>query len=210
MISAVKKIRIGEGVTFMPTKPTKIVIADSTEKSRSALRETLQRANYLTVGEARYGKQTVALTRKLCPDLVIIDMDTVSGGIDAVKVISDEHLAPVLVLTSFSQPVTSFREKRSVLACLGKYADDRALLASVQIALSRWREMEALSFELSELKDALAARKLVDRAKGIIMDKYKLGEEESYRRIRDYAMKKRLPIKKVAEAIIGQYTRRED
>ncbi len=182
----------------MPAVAVKIVI----EETRALAREILQKANFpAQLIEARYGKQAIALTRKFAPDLVIIDMDA-PGASEAVTQISSEHLAPMLLLTSFTKPLASFREKSGVLACLNKSVDERSFLATAQIALSRWREMKALAEELSELKEALATRKLTDRAKGILMERYHISEEESYRRIQKYAMKKRLTVKKVAEAII--------
>ena len=119
------------------------------------------------------------------------------------KKISEEKIAPVLLLTAFSQPEIVEQAKDSgVLGYLVKPVQESNLFPAIEIALSRWQEMQGLEAELDKLKDSLETRKIVARAKGIIMAAHKLGEQEAYRRIQRYAMTKRISIKDVAEAIV--------
>ena len=188
----------------MPAKPVRIVIADSDTKSRTNLKEMLTKINYIVVGEARYGTQTVALVKKLNPDLIIINTDTLSGAVAAVQQISNARLSPIIILTNFSNPaILPLTQNSSVLACLNCQPDERIFFSTIEIILSRWEEIIALENELASVKDLLESRKLVDRAKGILMDTLKFSEEESYKRIRQFAMSKRLTIKEVAESIIN-------
>ena len=132
-------------------------------------------------------------------DIKMPEMD----GITAAKIIADEKIAPVLLLTAFSQPEIVERAKKSgVLAYLVKPVRESNLFPAMEIALSRFEEMHELEEELDKVKDSLEMRKTLDRAKGILMDAYNLNESEAYRRIQQYSMVKRKSIKEVAEAII--------
>ena len=185
-------------------KPLKIVIADNESIIRMDLRELLEEAGHEVVGEAIDGYHAVELTRKYQPDLVIMDIKMPDmDGITAARKISEAKLAPVLLLTAFSQPEIVEQAKDSgVLGYLVKPVKESNLFPAMEIALSRWQEMQGLEQELDKLKDSLELRKTVDRAKGILMAAHKLSEQEAYRRIQRYAMTKRLTIKEVAEAIV--------
>ena len=185
-------------------KPLKIVIADNESIIRMDLRELLEEAGHEVVGEAIDGYHAVELTRKYQPDLVIMDIKMPDmDGIAASKIISDEKLAPVLLLTAFSQPEIVERAKEpGVLAYLVKPVRENNLFPAMEIALSRFQEMQQLEGELDKLKGSLEMRKTLDRAKGILMDAYNLSESEAYRRIQQYSMAKRKTIKEVAEAIV--------
>ena len=124
-------------------------------------------------------------------------------GITAARKIADEKLAPVLLLTAFSQSDIVEKAKDSgVLGYWVKPVKESRLLPAMEIALSRWEEIQGMEEELGKLKDSLETRKTVDRAKGILMAAHRLSEQEAYRRIQRYAMTKRLSIKEVAEAIV--------
>ena len=185
-------------------KPLKIVIADNESIIRMDLKELLEEAGHEVVGEAIDGYHAVELTRKYQPDLVIMDIKMPEmDGITAAKIIADEKIAPVLLLTAFSQPEIVERAKKSgVLAYLVKPVRESNLFPAMEIALSRFEEMHELEEELDKVKDSLEMRKTLDRAKGILMDAYNLNESEAYRRIQQYSMVKRKSIKEVAEAII--------
>ena len=185
-------------------KSLKIVIADNESIIRMDLKELLQEAGHEVVGEAIDGYHAVELTRKYHPDLVIMDIKMPEmDGITAAKIIADEKIAPVLLLTAFSQPEIVERAKKSgVLAYLVKPVRESNLFPAIEIALSRFEEMHELEEELDKVKDSLEMRKTLDRAKGILMDAYNLNESEAYRRIQQYSMVKRKSIKEVAEAII--------
>ena len=124
-------------------------------------------------------------------------------GIAAARIIANEKLAPVLLLTAFSQPEIVERAKDSgVLAYLVKPVRESNLFPAMEIALSRFQEMQQLENELDDVKNSLEMRKTLDRAKGILMDAYGLTESEAYRRIQQYSMAKRKSIREVAESII--------
>lgn len=129
-------------------------------------------------------------------------------GITAAKIIDDEKIAPVILLTAFSQSEIVERAKDSgVLAYLVKPVQESNLFPAMEIALSRWQEMQDLEDQLFKVKDSLENRKILDRAKGILMDAYNITESEAFRRIQKYSMSKRKTIKEVAEAIIRQATK---
>lgn len=185
-------------------KSLRLVIADNESIIRLDLREMLEDAGNEIVGEAVNGRKAVELTRMHRPDLVIMDIKMPEmDGITAARKISEEKIAPVLLLTAFSQPEIVEQAKDSgVLGYLVKPVQESNLFPAIEIALSRWQEMQGLEAELDKLKDSLETRKIVARAKGIIMAAHKLGEQEAYRRIQRYAMTKRISIKDVAEAIV--------
>lgn len=188
----------------MNKKPLRLVIADNESIIRLDLREMLEDAGYEIAGEAVNGRKAVELTRMHRPDLVIMDIKMPEmDGLTAARKIAEEKLAPVLLLTAFSQPEIVEKAKDSgVLGYLVKPVRENNLFPAMEIALSRWTEMQGLEQELDKLKDSLEMRKTVDRAKGILMAAHKLSEQEAYRRIQRYAMTKRLTIKEVAEAIV--------
>ncbi|MCR5758017.1 MAG: response regulator [Selenomonas sp.] len=186
------------------TKSLRIVIADNESLIRMDIREMLEDAGHEVVGEAITGRKAVELTRQHRPDLVLMDIKMPEmDGIKAARKISEAKLAPVILLTAFSQADIVAQAKDSgVLGYLVKPVQESQLFPAMEIALSRWQEVQGLEDELEKLKDSLETRKLIDRAKGIIMAAHKLGEQEAYRRMQQYAMQKRVTIKDVAQSII--------
>ena len=187
----------------------KIIIADNESIIRMDLKEMLEEAGHKIIGECINGVRAVELTRQLSPDLVIMDIKMPQmDGITAAKIISDEKLAPVILLTAYSQKEIVAKAKDSgVLAYLVKPIQESSLFPAIEIALSRFEEIKQLEFDLDNVKNSLEMRKLLDRAKGILMDAYNLSESEAYRRIQKYSMIKRKPIKEVAESIIRAATK---
>ena len=185
-------------------KTLRIVIADNESLIRLDIREMLEDAGHEVVGEAVNGRRAVELTRQHRPDLVLMDIKMPEmDGITAAGKIYADKIAPVILLTAFSQPDIVDKAKDSgVLGYLVKPVQESQLFPAIEIALSRWQEMQGLDDELEKLKDSLETRKMVDRAKGIIMAAHKLGEQEAYRRMQQYAMQKRVPLKDVAQSII--------
>lgn len=182
----------------------KIIIADNESIIRMDLKEMLEEAGHSVIGEAPNGVKAVDLARSHRPDLVIMDIQMPEmDGITAAKIISNEKIAPVLLLTAFSQKDIVEKAKDSgVLAYLVKPVKEANLFPAIEIAVSRFQEFAELEHELENVKNSLENRKILDRAKGILMDAYKLSETEAYRRIQQYSMSKRISIKEVAEAII--------
>lgn len=183
----------------------RIVIADNESIIRMDIREMLEEAGHSVVGEASDGLQAIELAKKQHPDLVIMDIKMPEmDGISAAKVISAKKLAPVLLLTAYSQKEIVEKAKESgVLAYLVKPVKENNLFPAMEIAISRFQEFMELEKELEDVKGSLETRKILDRAKGILMDAYQLTEQEAYRRIQQYSMSKRKSIRDVAEAIIS-------
>ena len=185
-------------------KTLRVVIADNESLIRLDIREMLEDAGHEVVGEAVNGRRAVELARQHRPDLVLLDIKMPEmDGITAAGKIYMDKIAPVILLTAFSQPDIVEKAKDSgVMGYLVKPVQESQLFPAIEIALSRWQEMQGMEDELAKLKDSLETRKLVDRAKGIIMAAHKLGEQEAYRRMQQYAMQKRVSIKEVAQSII--------
>ena len=191
-------------------QPLRIVIADNESIIRMDLKELLEEAGHTVVGEASDGVKAIELTRRHRPDLVVMDIKMPEmDGITAAKIISNEKIAPVLLLTAFSQKEIVEKAKDSgVLAYLVKPVKEANLFPAIEIALSRFQEFAELERELEEVKNSLETRKILDRAKGILMDAYNLNESEAYRRIQQYSMSKRKSIREVAEAIVEAATKK--
>jgi two-component system, response regulator PdtaR len=189
----------------------RIIIADNESIIRMDLKELLQEAGHEVIGEAADGVKAVELTRKFHPDLVIMDIKMPEmDGITAAKIISTEKIAPVLLLTAYSQKEIVEKAKDSgVLAYLVKPVKEVNLFPAMEIAISRFQEFAQLEQELEDVKNSLETRKVLDRAKGILMDAYSLSESEAYRRIQQYSMSKRKSIREVAESIVESAARKK-
>ena len=185
-------------------KALKIVIADDESIIRMDLREILEEAGHTVVAEGINSQQALELVRKHKPDLAILDVKMPEmDGITAARLIYEENLAPVVLLTAFSQP--EFVEKASeagVHAYLVKPVQENNLFPAIEVALSRYHDMLDLEDELFKVKNTLESRKVLDRAKGLLMDAYNISEQEAFRKIQKYSMAKRKSIKEVAEMII--------
>ena len=185
-------------------KKLNILIADDEALIRLDLREMLTEAGHTIVAEASNGEEAVEKARALKPDFIIMDVKMPKlDGLAAAKIINEEELAPVLLLTAYSQTDVVEQAKESgVLAYLVKPIREEQLFPAMEIALSRFEEFKSLGLELDKLKESLETRKLLDRAKGVLMTAYNFTEQEAYRRMQQYSMNRRMSLKDVAQAIL--------
>lgn len=182
----------------------RILIADDESIIRMDLREMLNNLDYLVVGEAGDGHSAVIMARELKPDLVMMDIRMPHlDGIEAAKILTEEKIAPVVLLTAYSQKELIERAKEAgVVGYLVKPFKETDLGPAIEVALARFREFKQMTQEVDDLQHALVTRKLVDRAKGILMDQKGMSESEAFRAVQTMSMNNRRPMKAVAEAII--------
>ncbi len=184
---------------------TRVVIAEDEAIIRLDLKETLQEEGYDVVGETGRGDEAVELVRQLEPDLAILDVKMPGlDGLAAAREISTEKKAAVLILTAFSQrDLIEQARDAGALAYLVKPFQRSELIPAVEIALGRHREMRALHDQTQSLEDQLETRKLVDRAKGILMDGHGMSENEAFDWIQKTAMNGRVKARDIAEQVIA-------
>ena len=187
----------------MPKK-IRVVIAEDEAIIRLDLKESLEAEGYEVIGETGRGDEAIDLVRMLEPELVILDIKMPGmNGIDAAKVISDEGLAAVILLSAFSQQdLIKEASNAGVLAYLVKPFQRSDLVPSIELALGRFEEISDLKQETVMLRESLETRKLVDRAKGLLIDNYGLKESDAYRYLQKKAMEDRTTMKAVAEDIL--------
>lgn len=183
---------------------TRVVIADDESIIRMDLKEMLTGLGYLVVGEAGDGLSAVNLGRELKPDLVIMDIKMPDlDGVAAAKILTEERIAPVLLLTAFSQTeLVEGAKEAGVVGYIVKPFRESELVPAIEIALSRFKEFRVLEKEAQSLRDTLETRKLVERAKGILMDTQALKEAEAFRKIQKLSMNTRKSMREIAEAIL--------
>ena len=183
---------------------TRVIIADDESLIRMDLREMLTNQGYLVVGEVGDGRSAVNLARELRPDIVIMDIKMPDmDGIEAAKIMTEERIAPVLLLSAYSQQELVQRARQAgVAGYLVKPFRESDLPPAIEVALARFSEFRAMEREVDTLQDALETRKAVDRAKGILMDTQGLSETEAFRKIQKMSMNNRKLMRAVAEAII--------
>ena len=184
----------------------RIVVAEDEALIRLDLAEMLVELGYDVVGQASDGEQAVALVLEHRPDVVIMDVKMpVLDGLSAAEQIGKDRIAPVIMLTAFSQKELVERARDAgVMAYIVKPFTQADLAPAVDITTSRWTELKALESEIADLGERLETRKAVDRAKGILMTRLKLTEADAFRWIQKTAMDRRLGMREVAEAVISQ------
>ena len=196
------------GHSVSETASIRIVVAEDEALIRLDLAEMLTEAGYDVVAQASNGEQAVDLSRALKPDLVIMDVKMpVLDGISAAEQINKERIAPVVMLTAFSQKELVERARDAgVMAYIVKPFSASDLAPAIDIARSRWLELDALEAEIADLGERLETRKSVDRAKGVLMAELKISEAEAFRWIQKAAMDRRLGMREVAAAVISGMT----
>lgn len=187
-------------------EPIRVLIAEDEALIRLDLREMLQEEGFEVVGEAADGEQAIALAQQLTPDLVICDVKMPKvDGIAAAAQITEARIAPVVMLTAFSQRDLIERARDAgAMAYLVKPFQKHDLLPAIEMATSRFAEIRALESEVTGLRERLEARKLIERAKGTLMTKHALSEPEAFRWIQRAAMDNRTSMRAVAEVVLTE------
>ncbi len=187
-------------------KRRRAVVAEDEALIRMDIVETLREGGYDVVGEGANGEEAVALAEEHKPDVVVMDVKMpVMDGITAAERIAKARLAPVVLLTAFSQTELVERARDAgAMAYVVKPFTPADLLPAVEIAASRYVEIKALESEIADITERMETRKKVERAKGLLMENMRLNEPESFRWIQKTSMDRRLTMREVAEAVIEQ------
>ena len=185
-------------------EPRRVVIAEDEALIRMDLAEMLAEEGYAVVGQAADGETAVALAEQQRPDLVILDVKMpVLDGISAAEQIVGERIAPVVILTAFSQRDLVERAREAgAMAYLVKPFQKKDLIPTIEMAVSRFTELVALEAEVADLSGRLEARKLVDRAKGRLQSDHGLTEAEAFRWIQRTSMDSRQSMRAVAQGVL--------
>jgi response regulator NasT len=189
----------------------RVVIAEDEAIIRLDLKETLEEEGYIVVGETGRGDKAVELVRELRPDLAILDIKMPGmDGIEAARLITKDRICGVLVLTAFSQrEIIEEARDAGALAYLVKPFQKSDLIPAIEVAIGRFKELQALNGEVDALGEQLEARKSIDRAKGILIDQFKMSESDSYGFIQRGAMNHRTTMKAVADMVVAGELRPE-
>ena len=186
------------------TTPRRVVIAEDEVLIRMDLAEMLGEEGYDVVGQAGDGQKAIELAEELRPDLVILDVKMpVLDGIAAAERIAGARIAPVVILTAFSQRELVERARDAgAMAYLVKPFSKSDLVPAIEMAVSRFAELAMLESEVADLSERLETRKAVDRAKGVLQEQLRLSEPEAFRWIQKTAMDLRLSMRQVADGVI--------
>ena len=194
----------GSAATAAAATGLKVLVVEDEALIRLDLAEMLTEEGYVVAGEAADGEQAVELARRLHPDLVIMDIKMPKvDGITAATSIVEERIAPVVMLTAFSQrELIEQARDAGAMAYLVKPFARHELVPAIELAVSRFAEKRALEDEVATLSERLETRKVVDRAKGLLMTRQQMTEPEAFRWIQRTAMDRRTTMKAVAEAVV--------
>ena len=193
------------GKVIPMSDPLKVVVVEDEALIRMDVVSTLEEAGFEIVGQGADGEEAISLATELTPDLVVMDIKMPKlDGISAAEKIAELKI-PVVLLTAFSQTdLVSRASEAGAMAYVTKPFKPRDLLPAIQIALARHEELMSLESEIADLSDRLETRKMMDRAKGLLMSKMKLSEPEAFRWIQKASMDRRLSMAQVAKAVIEQ------
>lgn len=186
---------------------SRIVVADEDPIFRKSLKDMLQKGGYLVTHEVGDGQSAIRAIRSVEPDLVILNAQLpVTEGIEVAKIVEESHLAPVILIANRSrQNLLEQAKKTSAMAFLVKPISELNLFAAIELALANYEKVTSLQKEVTELKNTLASRKVIEKAKGLLMNRLGINEEGAFKKLQQQSMKTRTSMKSVAEAIIVAY-----
>ncbi len=190
----------------------RIVIADDEALICMDLREMLEEAEHTVVGVGSDGVEALDLVKEKKPDLVILDVKMPRlDGIQTAKMIAHDNAAPVVLLTAFGdEDIIEKAKKSMVFGYVMKPVDERNLFPAIQIAVSQFRQKSEIVDRVKDMEREFAARKIIDRAKGLLMDYYHISEEDAYRRMQQTSMKRGIALADVAQKIVKEIMARKN
>ena len=190
----------------------RIVIADDEALICMDLREMLEEAGHEVVGIGSDGVEALNLVKEKKPDLAILDVKMPRlDGIQAARMIAHDNLAPVVLLTAFGDEDMIEKAKKSmVFGYVMKPVEEKTLFPAIQIAVSQYRQKKDMVDRVKNMERELAARKIVDRAKSLLMDYYHITEEDAYRRMQQTSMKRGITIADVAQKVVKEIMARKN
>lgn len=190
----------------------RIVIADDETLAAMDLKEMLEEAGHEVVGVGADGVEALDLVKETQPDVAILDVKMPRlDGIQAAKMINHNHWAPVVLLTAFGDEDMIARAGKSmVYGYVMKPVDERNLFPALTIAVSQFRKRKEIVRHVEDMEKEMAERKMVNRAKALLMDYYKLPENEAYRRLQVTSMKRGIPVAEVAQRVIKEILARKN
>jgi response regulator NasT len=188
-------------------QPLRVVVAEDEALIRLDLVEMLTEAGYEVVGQVGDGQAAIEITEKLKPDLVIMDVKMpILDGISAAEKIAGERISAVVILTAFSQKELIEKARDAgAMAYLTKPFTIEDLIPAIELAGSRFKEIKLLDQEITDLQEQLKARKIIEKAKGLLMTKLKINEPEAFKWMQKTAMDKRRSMTDVAQLVIDEY-----
>lgn len=197
-----------------PSSPTakRVIVAEDESLIRIDVVETLRDNGFEVIAEAADGEKAVALAEELKPDLVVMDVKMpLMDGISAAEILTKKKVAPVVLLTAFSQrELVERASEAGALAYVVKPFTPNDLIPAIDIALGRYAQIQALEEEVADMAERLETRKVLDRAKGILNNTMGLTEPEAFRWIQKASMDRRLTMKEVAQTVIDQLAEKSD
>lgn len=192
--------------------PKRVIVAEDESLIRIDIVETLRDHGFEVIAEAADGEKAVALAEELRPDLVVMDVKMpLMDGISAAEILTKKKIAPVVLLTAFSQrELVERASEAGALAYVVKPFTPSDLIPAIDIALGRYAQIQALEDEVADMSERLETRKVLDRAKGILNNTMGLTEPEAFRWIQKASMDRRLTMKEVAQTVIDQLAEKSD
>ncbi len=189
----------------MATAKTRVVVAEDEAIIRLDLKELLEEEGFEVVGETGRGDEAVELVRSTRPDLAILDIKMPGlDGLSAARQITEDRLAAVLILTAFSQrDLVEQARDAGAMSYIVKPFQKSDLIPAIEVALGRHSEMKSLEAEVTDLAERLEARKIIDRAKGVLMDKHGMSEADSWRFLQTEAMNRRTKVHEIAALVVA-------
>ncbi len=184
---------------------TRVVVAEDEAIIRLDLKELLEEEGFSVVGETGRGDEAVELVRELRPELAILDIKMPGlDGLSAARLITGERLAAVLILTAFSQrDLVEQARDAGAMSYIVKPFQKSDLIPAIDVALGRHAELKSLETEVGDLAERLEARKIIDRAKGVLMDKHDMTEAAAWRFLQTEAMNRRIKVHEIAALVVS-------